>query len=344
METLENIEFLDKYYFWLLVLIPIIIYLFYKKQKSWINIITFLDLKSIFKWNSILFYIKIFLLFLILCSFILLLANPNLVNSKQNITKDWIDIVFAFDVSWSMEAQDLNPSRIESAKNVINNFISNIKTDRLWLVIFAWKPFVSIPLTFDYNVLKENISRLSTQTINQQNPGLNWTAIWDALLMSKTLFKAPEWISKNDYEKRQKVIILLTDWDANVWVDPNLASLSLKDDKIKIYTIWIWSEKWWIINYTSWWFTQQMQIPPLNDTSLKQIAFNTSWEFFRATDNNTLKNIFDTLKKLDKNDIKINITKLYNENYDYFVLVLLLALSSFCILIFRDLEYGNNKF
>lgn len=344
MNLFQNIEFIDNYCFLFLIFIPFFAYFFYKKQKKWLNFILIDDLKKIFIKNDYKFSLKIILLIIILFSFILLFANPNYINSKKNITKNWIDIVLALDISWSMESTDLNPSRIEAAKKVINDFISNIKTDRLGLVIFAWKPFTSIPLTFDYNILHENIDRLTTKTINQQRPWLDWTAIWDAILMSKTLFKAPTWISKDDYEKRQKAIILLTDWDANVWVEPTLASLSAAKEKIKIFTIWIWSEKWWILNYNVWWFINQVQIPPLNDKTLKEIAQNTNWEFFRATDNDSFKKIFETLQKLEKNDIKISVTKLYNEYYTLFINILIISLFCFCILIFRDLDYANDKF
>ncbi len=152
-----NIEFLNKWYFWLILFLPFILYFFYKKQKTWFDFVFFWELKKIFKHNSISFYLKILLVLLIFINFIFILANPNKANVEEKIKKNWIDIVFALDISWSMEAEDLKPNRIEAAKSMLNNFISNLKTDRVWLVIFAWKPFTSIPLTFDYNILKENI-------------------------------------------------------------------------------------------------------------------------------------------------------------------------------------------
>jgi Ca-activated chloride channel family protein len=68
---------------------------------------------------------------LILINFCLLFANPNSISSSKDVTKNGIDIVLAFDVSGSMEASDLEPNRMESAKKVINNFLSNLTTDRL---------------------------------------------------------------------------------------------------------------------------------------------------------------------------------------------------------------------
>ena len=335
---LTDIEFLNKIYFLLLILLPFVVYIFYKKQTKWINFIFFNDLKSIFKNNSYIFYIKIILLFLIFINFILILANPNKTNISENIEKNGIDIVIALDISWSMEADDLKPNRIDAAKSVISNFIKKLKTDRLWLVVFAWKPFTSIPLTFDYNILTETITRLWTNNIDQQQNWLGGTAIWDSILMAKTLFKAPKNSDKKDYKDREKVIVLLTDWDANVWVEPILAWLSAKEDWIKIYTIWIWSKEWGYISYNSWPFQQKQKVAPLNDTTLNKIALDTNWKYFRADNNYTFESIFDELSKLEKNDINIEIKKEYSEYYKYFIYSLVILLWLFMYLMISKIE------
>jgi Ca-activated chloride channel family protein len=242
-----------------------------------------------------------------------------------------------------MEAEDLKPSRIESAKNVIEWFIDNLQTDRLWLVVFAWKPFTSIPLTFDYNILSETISRLQTNNIDQSQRWLNWTAIWDSILMAKTLFKAPKNISEEEYSKREKVIILLTDWDANVWVDPILAWLSAKQEWIKVYTIWIWSKQWWTITYNVWPFKKQQKIASLNDKTLKQIAQDTNALYFRAENNNAFNSIFEELSKLEKNDIDIEIKKEYSEYYDVFLYSLIVLLTIFSYLMLSNIEIRKNN-
>jgi Ca-activated chloride channel family protein len=309
----------------------VVLYFFYKKEKSGINFINLWDIKKVFKNNNYKFYLKIFLLWLILVNFIVILANPNKINVSEKIKKNWIDIVIALDVSGSMEAEDLKPNRLESAKNVINWFIKNLKTDRVWMVVFAWKPFTSIPLTFDYNIISETLNRLSTKDIQS-----NWTAIWDAILMSKTLFKDKD-------KNREKVIILLTDWDANVWVDPKIAAISAKEKAIKIYTIWIWSESWGYITYDVWPFKQRQKIPPLNDKDLKYIASTTNWKYFRADTNRTFEAIFKELQKLEKNDIEVKIKKKYTNYYDIFVYSLIFLMMLFWFLIINNLEFRNKK-
>ena len=172
---------------------------------------------------------------------------------------------------------------------------------------------------------------------------MGWTAIWDALLMWKTLFKIPKWWDEEEYKKREKVIILLTDWDANVWVDPILAWLSMKENWIKVYTIWIWSKKWWIITSMVWPFKQQDRVPPLNDKALKQIADDTWWVYFRAENNNTFESIFNELKKLQKNDIDIKIQKEYSEYYSIFIYSLAFLLIIFTYLFISSIEIRNNN-
>jgi len=338
MNIFTDIDFLNKWYFLLILFIPFILYFLYKKEQKWINFIFLEDIKKVFKWNSIKFYLKIFLVLFILLDYIFLLANPNITNVSKKVQKNGIDIVIALDISGSMKAEDLKPNRIESAKGVINNFIWELKTDRLWLVVFAWKPFTSIPLTFDYNILTETINRLWTENIDQRQRWLNWTAIWDAILMAKTLFKAPKWENEDRYKKREKVIILLTDWDANVWVDPVLAGLSAQKEGLKIYTIWIGSKAWWIITYNVWPFKKQAKVPPLNDKTLKQIAIDTDGKYFRAEDNNSFRLIFNELSSLEKNDINIKIQKEYSEYYDIFLYLLAIALFIFTYLMVKDIN------
>ena len=348
MNFLQNITFLDKYYFWGLVLVPVVLYLFYKKEKSGIKFLFFGELKKTYKFNSMKFYLKLLILALILINFIVILANPHKTNISEKIKKNWIDIVFALDISWSMEAQDLKPSRLEAAKKTIIWFLDKLKTDRAWLVVFAWKPFSSIPLTFDYNILKETISRLTTKNINQQKAWLNWTNIWDSILLAETLFKPHPnpllWEERGQKkEDRQKVIILLTDWDANVWVNPIIAAKDALANNIKIYTIWIWSKSWGYISYNVWPFVQRQRIPPLNDKVLKQIAQITNWQFFRATDNFSLQKIFDYLWKLEKNDIEVEVKKEYKEYYSIFVYSLVFLIFIFWTLVISNLEVNRNN-
>ena len=320
-----NITFLDYYYLILILIIPIFIYFFFRKNKKANEFSFFKDLKKVYKTSSFLYYFKITLIVLILIFYILLLANPNKKLSDETITKNGIDIVIALDLSASMNATDLKPDRLESAKWVIEKFINNQTTNRLWLIVFSWKPFTSIPLTFDYWVLKQTIDNLSTKTIDQSKSYLWWTAIWDAILMSNNLFEE---------EDREKVVILLTDGDANVWVDPKIAALKSKEKDIKVYTIGIWSKEGGGFIYNDWYFNREVTVPALKEEDLIYISNQTNAKFYRATDNDSLEDIFDELEKLEKNDIEIESKNTFNTYYKHFVYTLILLNFLFMITLF----------
>jgi len=330
-------EFLNKWYFVLLLLIPVIIYLYYLKQKKeWIKFKFIEDVQKVFgRWNF-LFWWKMLLFSVIFWVFIIVLSNPNKVNVNTDVKKNWIDIVFTLDVSESMDAEDLKPTRIEAAKRIIWQFVSKLKNDRVGLVVFAGKPFTSLPLTFDYNIVKQTLSWIKTSILNKQAQ-LGGTAIWDWLLMAQTLFKVPVWVSKEDYKKRQKVVILLTDGDANKWVNPVMAWEYLKKYWIKVYAIWIGSRQWGYITYNNWFFTQRWRIPPLKEWPLRQIAIITNWKFYRATDNQSLHNIFKDIAKLTKTDIKVKVKNVYNPEYMLFVYILVVLIWIYIYLKLREI-------
>lgn len=327
-----DLHFLNSVFIYL---IPVVIILFFTSyyfvaRKTKLEISFYDDLKKVYKFSSIFSYLRLALMSLIIIVFFLLFANPNKVNVEQKINKNGIDIVLALDVSKSMESEDLKPTRMEAAKKVIENFLWQIKTDRVWLVIFAWKPFSSAPMTFDYNLLKQNLDSLTTDSLNQNVSWLNWTAIWDALLLSKNLFR----LEDEENKGREKVVILLTDWDANKWVEPKLAAEVLKESNIKIYTVWIWSKEGWYINYQMWLFQQRQEIPPLKEDELRNIASISSWEFFRATDNDSLENIFKELENLTKTDVEVSIKKSFDTYYKPFLYTLLVLIFSLIVLEF----------
>jgi hypothetical protein len=144
-------------------------------------------------------------------------------------------------------------------------------------------------------------------------------------MLAKSVFE------KQDKEKkRQKVIILVTDWDANVWIDPTLAAKVAKESWIKIYTIWIWGKKW---VYIRWLWV----IPPLKAKTLKEIVNITNWKFYRADSNYNFVQIFNELKKLQSSDIEIKIQKTYAQYYYNLAIILLIIFSIYMFFVFRKI-------
>lgn len=89
---------------------------------------------------------------------------------RTDVSKKGIDIAIVFDISKSMLAEDIKPNRIEAAKKVMSDFVSRFTSDRLAIVLFAGKPFLSTPLTFDYTALTDAVEHMTTDSIRQDLP------------------------------------------------------------------------------------------------------------------------------------------------------------------------------
>lgn len=324
-----NIEFQYPLFFLLLLLIPVIVFYEVRKTKKWVSFWPIELLNKIYWTNSIWWYTEILIKVLIFIAFVLLLASPGYSNIKKEETKNWIDIAIVLDISKSMLAEDIVPNRMESAKKVIADFIGKISSDRISFTIFAGKPFISIPLTFDYSNIIKYVKSITTDSITQEIPWLSGTAIWDWLIVGS------DSLANDDKTKsREKVIILLTDWEANMWIDPKVALKYVKDKNIKIYSIGLWKPEWTELFVTDQqgnkvYFKDANWVPikaKLDETLLKNLANITWWEYYNAQSSDSLSAIFEDLSKLNKSEIETKTIKLFNTSYTYliqFIIVLL---------------------
>lgn len=320
--TFTNIIFLNKELFLLFLIVPVFVYSKVRNNKTGIKFKFIKDLEKIYSNLKYINYLKLILEILIISSFILIIANPVKIQKNSETIKNGIDIDIVLDISASMLAEDITPNRLEWAKKVIANFVSKNESNRIWLTIFAWRPFVFSPLTFDYNNLVSIVNKLTIQSINQNLPGLSGTSTWDWLLVAiEKLEKEPQ---------REKAIILVTDWEANMWVDPTIVAKLAKEKKIKIYTIWIWTKEWIPLavtnslgkNFIMPGTNGQPLIVKLNEEQLKKIAKESNGYYFNASNKNELENIFKQLEKLDKKDIKVKDNISYSPYYYPFVVIL----------------------
>lgn len=315
-----------------------ILYLFYY-TKNFASEFRFIsDLQKVFWKTNKLFLWHIFFLFIILFFISIIIWDPNIKNTSKKIMKNGIDIVLTLDLSYSMTAEDMKPNRLELAKEVLYNFVSKVESDRVWLVVFAWKPFIASPLTFDYNFLKNYIKKINIETINQDYQHLQWTAIWDALLYSASLF----W-SDND---REKVIVLFTDWEANRWIDPIDAIRFVKEKNITVHTVWIAGDNETFVTIKNIFWIQKIPIWWIDEKNLKVIASLTNWKYFRVKDENTFMQIFENLNLLQKKEIETYDFVYYKDlyKYIYFILFLISLLYLFYFLYYKDLKIWTYLF
>ena len=316
---MDNIEFLNHNYFFLLLFIPFV--LIYNNYKSFTNesFFYFPQFNLIPNSNFLKVFIKksqIWVKILSLTLIIIALARPQSVKiSDETLKKEGIDIIISIDVSSSMLAEDFKPNRLEAAKNVAIDFVSNRYNDRFGIVVYAGESYTQCPLTTDHTIVKNQLKIVKDGIIE------DGTAIGMGLATSVSRLK--ESISKS------KVIILLTDGENNTgFIDPITAVDLAIESNIKVYTIGVGS-----IGQAPYPTLDFFGRPTYVDVDVKidedlliKIAEMTDGKYFRATDNNKLIEIYNENENLEKTEIEE--IKYYNkdERFEIFALIALILL------------------
>lgn len=229
---------------------------------------------------------------------IIALARPQNINSWDESQTEGIDIVMALDVSGSMLAQDLKPDRMEAAKKVAAEFITDRERDNIGLVIFAGESFTQCPLTSDHGILLNLLHEVKYGMIE------DGTAIGLGLANSVNRLK--------DSQAKSKVVILLTDGSNNRGqIAPITAAELAKSYGIRVYTIGAGTRGMAPTPMMTP-FGMQMQNMPveIDERTLTEIASITGGEYFRATDNKSLKDIYSQIDQMEKTIIRMSkITK-----------------------------------
>ena len=313
---LEGIEFVNKQFFWLLLLLPLAL-LWYilknKKQTAELNISSLKGFKITNSWLPKLKHLLIGLRLLALGLIIMALARPQTVDvSTKTKTTRGIDIVMAIDVSASMLAKDLKPNRLEALKNVAAEFINGRPNDRIGLVEYAGESYTKTPITSDKGIVLRSLSSIRYNTIIEGG-----TAIGMGLATSVNRLK--------DSKAKSKVIILLTDGVNNSgFIDPKMASDLAVEYGIKTYTIGLGTNGMALspiaIRPNGQFQYGRVQVE-IDEELLKEIAEATGGKYFRATNNKKLKEIYKEINKLEKTDVEE--FKFYNYEEKFRPLVLL---------------------
>jgi Ca-activated chloride channel family protein len=311
----NNFEFYNPEFLWLLILIPLLaIWHFFMRKKD-TAVLTMPSVKG-FKTGSFITKLKpiLYLLRLLaLAAIIIALARPRNVSvSKKTKTNKGIDIVMAIDVSASMLARDLKPNRLEALKKVAVNFVDRRPNDRIGIVVYAGESFTQTPITSDKGIVKRTISELKWGQLE------GGTAIGMGLGSGVNRLK--------ESKAKSKVIILLTDGVNNAGnIDPRTATELAKELNIKVYTIGIGTNGMadfpWSKNPRTGKLNFRKQQVEIDEKLLQEIASKTEGKYFRATDNESLKEIYDEIDALEKT--KIEEFKYYNYQEKFRVFVLL---------------------
>lgn len=247
------------------------------------------------------------------------MARPQTHNAWDERTVEGIDIMLAMDVSTSMLAEDLSPNRIEAAKQVASEFIVDRPDDNIGLSIFAGEAFTQCPMTTDHtsllNLLKSVRTDIAAKGLIQDG-----TAIGMGLANAVSRLK--------ESKAKSKVVILLTDGSNNMGdISPMTAAQIAKSLGVRVYTIGVGTNKVARYPMPVAGGVQYVNIPVEIDTkTLREIATTTQGNFYRATNNAELKNIYKDIDQLEKTKMNIKRFSKRYEAYQPFALAAILCL------------------
>ena len=302
------------YLYLLLLLIPMIGWYVYKLSKNQASLQVSstegFDAPGASSWKVWLRHVPFILRMAAVAVLVVILARPQSTNSWQNSSTEGIDIVLAMDISTSMMAQDLKPNRLEAAKDVAAEFINGRPNDNIGLVVFAAESFTQCPLTTDHTVL--------LNLFKDVQPGI----IQDGTAIGLGLANAVSRIK--DSQAKSKVIILLTDGVNNQGeIAPVTAAEIAKTFGVRVYTIGVGTQGKAPYPFQTAFGVQYMDVDvEIDEPTLKQIAATTGGQYFRATDNASLKEIYSEIDKMEKTKISVQEYSKKQEEYKNWAILL----------------------
>ncbi|HEY4060396.1 MAG TPA: VWA domain-containing protein [Puia sp.] len=313
----QHIYFSQPSFFGLFALLPLLIYWEITKgggSQGTVMVSTVGPFRGMRSWKNLLRPVPFIFRMLALCCLIIALARPQTRNDEQLVNGEGIDIVLCLDISGSMLAQDFTPNRMEAAKNVAGEFIDNRPTDRIGLVIFSGESFTMCPLTTDRNVLKTQLANVQSGLLE------DGTAIGSGLATGVDRLR--------NSPSKSKVIILLTDGENNGGlIDPNTAKEIAKSVGVRVYTIGMGTEGYAPVPVqTPGGVVMQREKVNIDEKLLTQIATETGGKYYRARDNESLKNIYSEIDHLEKSKIEVTAIRRYTEQFYPFALAAALLL------------------
>jgi len=307
-------RFADPEYLYLLLLIPVLAYWYWKSKSKGSGKIRFSDIGIVKKVgrskkqklrHSLILFRLVFISLIIVA-----LARPQSGSKIRETSTEGVDIVLALDVSSSMLAEDFKPkNRLQAAKKVAKDFITARQNDRLGLVVFAGESFTQCPLTLDYGVL---ITLLDATEIADK--------AWDGTAIGMGIVNAVNRL--RDSKAKSKIMILLTDGVNNRGaVDPITAAKIAETFKIKIYTIGAGTRGMAMVPYNDpiWGKRYISQPVQIDEEVLKQIANITGGLYYRATNTQSLQQIYNEISEMEKTKIEVKEYTRYNEYFVYFL-------------------------
>ena len=305
-----NFEFADPGFLWLLLAVPVLAWWHFGRRRPRGGSLVYSDVAAVRRadirrggrWRHVLPVLRL----LAVAALVVAFARPRAGVTSENVLTEGIDIVLVLDISSSMLAEDLEPNRIDAAKQVAADFVSGRLNDRIGLVVFAGQAFTQVPLTLDYGVVRELMDELEVGMVE------DGTAVGMGLATAiKRL---------NESAAESKVVVLLTDGRNNRGeIDPLTAAQMAQALGVRVYTIGAGSRG-----------TARVPVDdPLlgrryatvrvdvDEETLAEVASTTGGRYFRATDTESLASIYQEIDELETTEIEVQNFTRYTELFHF---------------------------
>ena len=313
--------FEEEIYFWLFLVIPVVLLLFVfllfwkrKARKSFASDELLQKLapnKSNFKP-----ILKVTLACMALACLVVALVNPKMGTTMETVKREGVDIVFAIDVSKSMDAEDIAPSRIEKSKQLVRQILNGLGSDRVGIIAYAGSAFPQLPITTDYAAAKMFLQALNTDMISSQG-----TAISDAIDLATTYY--------DDDNQTNRVLFIISDGEDH---EGNVESIAdeAAEQGIRIYTIGVGSEKGGPIPIKRNGVVQNYKkdqngetvITKLNPATLQEIAAEANGEYIEGNVTaNVTETVQDLLQNIEKTEFEAKQFADYQSHFQWFLVL-----------------------
>ncbi len=328
MENVLRFEH-PEYLYWLLIVpVLVIIYILFRLgQKRRFQRFAHIEMRKqlVPSYSSRRATLKFIIFLLIIVCSIFALANLQSGSKMEEVKREGIDLYIAVDVSNSMNAEDIVPSRLERSKQAINKLISDMRGDRLGIIVFADKAFVQSHINTDYAAAKMFLASVNTSSVASQG-----TAIGEAINLAMNSFSADE---------RSKAIIIISDGEDHENDAAMSAAKEAAKKGIRIYTIGMglpdgapipeYNQYGRMLGYKKD-KSGNTIVTRLNEDILRRIADTGNGMYVRANNSNVgLEKIYEDISRMDKTEIETQVFTDYEDQFQWFVgaaIIMLLVL------------------
>ena len=263
------------------------------------------------------------------------LANPKIGTKFETVKREGVDVMIAIDVSKSMLAKDIQPSRMLKARQFVSNLINKMANDRIGLIVFAGNAYLQMPLTIDYSATKMFLKQVDTDLVPTQG-----TAIGDAIDLAGRSYPVEQ--------KNQKVLLIISDGENHEGNADDAIEVAKKNG-IKVITIGVGTEKGGPIpTGRKGDFKKDSEgnivLTKLNEDMLESLADEANGSYYNIMDKDVVSNIIDELGSLDGKVFEEKVITDYKQHFQLFLLIALVLLVVEFVISFRKTKFSFNVF